>query len=123
MSRFRKGTMDHDGDGRIGGSMKENDMTKEKNEAKAAADAIEKLKEKDGEANNESARTNEILAARDGGEDYDPVKASIEANDPSMSRAAYTSEKSGFNEDAQRKAQEDADKKAHHQAGEQERRR
>lgn len=28
MSRFRKGTTDHDGDGRMGGSRKENDMTK-----------------------------------------------------------------------------------------------
>lgn len=63
-----------------------------------AAEAIEKLKKKDGEANNESARTNEVLAARDGGGE-DPVEASLRANDPSRSRAAYTSHKSGFNED------------------------
>lgn len=87
-------------------------MTK-KNDAKESADAIAKLREKDGEANNESARTNEILARRAGvDEDFDPVKASIEANNPSLSRSAYTSEDSGFNEDAIRKAEEKANKEA-----------
>jgi hypothetical protein len=62
-------------------------------------EAIKRLEEKDSEPNNESARTNELLAARDGGDEDDPVKASLRANDPSLSRSAYTSHKSGFNED------------------------
>lgn len=36
MARFRKGTTDHDGDGRMGGSMKENDMPTKSKAAKAA---------------------------------------------------------------------------------------
>lgn len=32
--RWRKGTTDHDGDGRMGGSRKEDDMTKAKSEAR-----------------------------------------------------------------------------------------
>jgi len=75
-------------------------MTKHKQTS--TSDAIQKLQEKDAEPNNESARTNEILAARDGGSDVDPVKLSLEANDPSKSRSAYTSEDSGFNEDLDR---------------------
>lgn len=43
MSRFRKGTLDHDGDGKAGGSMKENDMVKPKK--KAAPKAQEKARE------------------------------------------------------------------------------
>jgi len=41
--RFRKGTLDHDGDGRMGGSMKESDMDKptEKNALKDTAKAVE----------------------------------------------------------------------------------
>lgn len=69
----------------------------------STADAIKKLEQKDGEPHNESARTNELLAARDGGSDVDPVKESLRLNDPSLSRAAYTSEKSGFNEDLEPK--------------------
>lgn len=88
-------------------------MTAKKTEADKAAEAIEKLKDKDGEANNESARTNEILAARAGvGEDFDPIKASIEANDPTLSRSAYTSAKSGFNEDLIAEEAAKADKEA-----------
>lgn len=68
-----------------------------------AGEAIKKLEERDGEANNASARTNELLAARDGGDDADPVKASLRANDPSLSSSAYTSAKSGFNEDLEPK--------------------
>lgn len=113
MSRFRKGTMDHDGDGRMGGSLKEKDMTTKKSEQASASEAIEKLKDKDGEPNNESARTNEILAARAGvDEDFDPIKASIAANDPTLSRSAYTSADSGFNEDLIAKEAEKADKDA-----------
>lgn len=66
------------------------------------SEAIQKLEDRDGEANNPSARTNELLAARDGGDTEDPVKASLRANDPSLSGAAYTSAKSGFNEDLER---------------------
>jgi hypothetical protein len=36
MTRFRKGTLDHDGNGKIGGSMKEADMTEPKKTAKKA---------------------------------------------------------------------------------------
>jgi hypothetical protein len=36
MTRFRKGTLDHDGTGKIGGSMKEADMTEPKKTAKKA---------------------------------------------------------------------------------------
>lgn len=68
-----------------------------------AGEAIKKLEERDGDANNESARTNELLAARAGeASDSDPVKESLKANDPSLSRSAYTSAKSGFNEDLDR---------------------
>lgn len=69
----------------------------------STSDAIKKLEAKDGEPNNESARTNEILAARSGDSDVDPIEASLRANDPSLSRAAYTSHKSGFNEDLEPK--------------------
>lgn len=69
----------------------------------STSDAIKKLEAKDAEPNNESARTNEILAARAGaGDDTDPVKESLKMNDPSLSRSAYTSAKSGFNEDLDR---------------------
>lgn len=73
-------------------------MTKAPN----AGEAIQKLIDKDAEPNNASARTNELLAARDGGDDADPVKAALRANDPSLSNVAYTSAKSGFNEDLDR---------------------
>jgi hypothetical protein len=67
-----------------------------------AGEAIKKLEERDGDANNESARTNELLAARAGDSDSDSIKESLKANDPSLSRSAYTSAKSGFNEDLDR---------------------
>lgn len=69
----------------------------------STSDAIKKLQDKDGEANNESARTNEILASREAASDVDPVKASLALNDPSLSRSAYTSHESGFNEDLEPK--------------------
>lgn len=40
MARFRKGTTDHDGDGRMGGSMKETDMAKKNTAAKKADEAL-----------------------------------------------------------------------------------
>lgn len=43
MTRFRQGTTDHDGDGRMGGSLKETEMTKTKT-TKAAAKKTEPLK-------------------------------------------------------------------------------
>jgi hypothetical protein len=67
-----------------------------------AGDAIKKLEEKDAEPNNESARTNEILAGRAAASDEDPVAVSLRLNDPSLSRSAHTSEKTGFNEDLDR---------------------
>lgn len=45
MSRFRKGTTDHDGDGRMGGSLKENDMTKTPTKKPSAKPAEEKKAE------------------------------------------------------------------------------
>lgn len=60
-----------------------------------ASKSIKKLEAKDGEPNNDSARTNEILAARENASDEDAAKASLEANDPTHSNAAYTSHKSG----------------------------
>jgi hypothetical protein len=74
------------------------------------SDAIEKLAEKDAEPNNESARTNELLTAKAAGSDTDPVKASLALNDPSLSRSAYTSDDSGFNEDLERDAPTDTAK-------------
>ena len=69
-----------------------------------AGDAIKKLEAKDAEPNNESARTNEILAHRGETSDEDPVAVSLRLNDPSKSRSAYTSDKTGFNEDLDRDA-------------------
>lgn len=54
--------------------------------ATEAAAAIEKLEEREGPAEGTEAHANELLAARDGGDDA--VKASIAANDPSKSHAA-----------------------------------
>ena len=68
----------------------------------STSDAIKKLEAKDDEPNNESARTNETLIGKGSRSDEDPVEASIRLNDPSLSRAAYTSSKSGFNEDLER---------------------
>lgn len=65
-------------------------MTKHK-ETKTS-DAIAKLEAKDGPAEGTQAYTNELLAARDGGGDTDPVKASLELNDPSKSHAATNPE-------------------------------
>lgn len=65
-------------------------MTKHK-ETKPS-DAIEKLEAKEGPAEGTQAYTNELLAARDGGDESDPVKASLELNDPSKSHAASNPE-------------------------------
>lgn len=69
----------------------------------SAGEAIKKLEEKDGEPNNESARQNENLAAHAVDLTNDALKFSLNLNDPSQSRAAYTSHKSGFNEDLEPK--------------------
>lgn len=76
-------------------------MTK-KNDDMTAGEAIKRLQERDDEPNNESARRNEALAAKAGTTDKEAVEDSIRANDPSLSRAAHTSAKSGFNEDLDR---------------------
>lgn len=68
-----------------------------------ANDPLKPLLDKEGEANNESARTNESLAQRTGKVDEEAAEASIALNDPSLSRAAYTSHESGFNEDLEPK--------------------
>lgn len=73
-------------------------MTKEV----TAGEAIKRLQERDDDPNNESARRNEMLAAKAGPTDKQEVEDSIRANDPTLSRAAYTSAKSGFNEDLER---------------------
>lgn len=84
-------------------------MTKANHET--TAKAVEKLQAKDADgANNDSARTNEILAQRADAGDSDPVATSLALNDPSLTRNAHTSHESGFNEELQAKHADDVSK-------------
>lgn len=56
MSRFRKGTLDHDGDGKTGGSMKESDVTKAKKTRAKAQPVPATTASNKGAAKSEKAR-------------------------------------------------------------------
>lgn len=57
--RFRKGTMDHDNDGRMGGSRKETDMTAKNSKADAKPEPTLSPKEKRAELNEQFEKADE----------------------------------------------------------------
>jgi hypothetical protein len=66
-----------------------NKEIKETEEGKKAREALEKLQEKDGSNLSDAAQSNEGLLHRTRDLSKDEVKASIDANNPAGSHAAY----------------------------------